>query len=125
MKPGESILGGGVFATQFPDATTLVRDYLTGHGVEFLDIINNQDFRENFQVIGEKLKNVPSGYDKNHPLAEFLKHKSWALEYAISDAQFADVDGFLDLSVDIFRKMKPFNDYLNRALASFTMTQRP
>ena len=125
VKPGESILGGGVFATQFPDATTLVRDYLTGHGVEFLDIINNQDFRENFQVFGEKLKNVPRGYDKNHRLAEFLKHKSWALEYALSDAQFADVDGFLDLSVDIFRKMKPFNDYLNRALASFTMPQRP
>lgn len=125
IKPGESILGGGVFATQFPDATTMVRDYLTGHGEAFLDVINSPDFQENFQVLGEKLKNVPRGYDKDHPLAEFLKHKSWDLEYAIRNAQFEDVDGFLDLSVDIFHKMKPFNDYLNQALASFTMPQRP
>lgn len=125
IKPGASILGGGVFATQFPDATSMVRDYLTGHGEAFMDIINHPDFHENFQVLGKKLKNVPRGYDKNHPLAEFLKHKSWDLEYAISDAQFSDVDGFLNLSVDIFGKMKPFNDYLNQALVSFTMPQRP
>ena len=34
------------------------------------------------------------------------------------------VNQFLELAVDIFLKMKPFNDYLNQALAGFKMPER-
>ena len=73
---------------------------------------------------GKALKRVPAGYDREHPQAEFLKYKSWYLEYPISDKAFADGETFLNQAVSLFQVMKPFNDYLNRALEGFQMPSR-
>ncbi len=125
IKPGDkSFLGGGLFADMFKDATTMVRDYISANGAQWEQIIHAPDFKKHFTVQGTSLKNVPAGYDKEHPQAEFLKYKSWYLEYPIKDAELADAGQFLDHAVDLFRRMKPFNDYLNKALADFQMPTR-
>ena len=59
-----------------------------------------------------------------HPQAEFLKYKSWYLEYPVADDVIREADGFLELAETIFRKMKPFNDLMNRALEGFAMPER-
>lgn len=125
IKPGDkSFLGGGLFADMFKDATTMVRDYISANGAQWEQIIHAPDFKNHFTVQGTSLKNVPAGYDKEHPQAEFLKYKSWYLEYPIKDAELADAGQFLDRAADLFRRMKPFNDYLNKALADFQMPTR-
>lgn len=125
LKPGgQSFLGGGLFADMFKDATALVRDYITAHGERWRDIITAPDFQAHFTVGGTKLKKVPAGYDPAHPQAEYLKHKSWYLEYPIRDEELADGEGFLDKAAELFRLMQPFNDYLNQALAGFKMPER-
>ena len=125
IKPGgESFLGGGLFADMFKDATRMVRDYISEHGGEWEKIITAPAFQENFTVGGSSLKNVPGGYDKDHPQAEYLKYKSWYLEYSLQDAELLDSEAFLAKAVEIFRLMKPFNDYLNKALAGFKMPER-
>ena len=73
---------------------------------------------------GSALKNVPAGYDRGHPQAEYLKYKSWYLEYPVKDEELHDVEIFLTKASGLFRIMKPFNDYLNRALADFQMPAR-
>ena len=108
----------------FKDATRMVRDYISDHGGEWETIITAQPFQECFTVSGAALKNVPAGYEKEHPQAEYLKYKSWYLEYPIQDEELADGDLFLSRAADIFRLMKPSNDYLNRALADFKMPER-
>ncbi|MDR1410072.1 MAG: DUF2461 domain-containing protein [Oscillospiraceae bacterium] len=125
IAPGNrSFLGGGLFASMFKDATTMIRDYIVGHGNEFESIIRNKDFLECFSVKGEALKNTPRGYDDTHPQAEYLKNKSWYLEYPIADILFETKDDFLKQATKIFHKMKPFNDYLNKALKGFQMPIR-
>lgn len=125
VRPGgKSFLGGGLFADMFKDATAMVRDYIVGHGTEWQEIIDNPEFSELFHVDGAALKNVPRGYDAAHPQAEYLKNKSWYLEYFFEDEKLDDPERFVAFAADIFRKMKPFNDYLNRALAGFTMPSR-
>ena len=125
LKPGgQSFLGGGLFADMFKDATRMVRDYISAHGEEWEQIITAPSFQEHFTVGGSALKNVPAGYEKDHPQAEYLKNKSWYLEYPIQDETLADGELFLSRAADIFRLMKPFNDYLNRALAGFKMPER-
>lgn len=125
IKPGgQSFLGGGLFADMFKDATRMVRDYISEHGSEWEEIITAPDFREHFTVGGSSLKNVPAGYEKDHPQAEYLKYKSWYLEYPIQDTELTDGEAFLAKAVEIFRLMKPFNDYLNKALAGFKMPER-
>lgn len=125
LKPGgQSFLGGGLFADMFRDATRMVRDYISEHGGEWETILAAPDFRECFTVKGTALKNVPAGYEKDHPQAEYLKHKSWYLEYPLRDEEFADGDRFVSKAADVFRRMTPFNDYLNRALIGFKMPER-
>lgn len=125
IKPGgESFLGGGLFADMFKDATSMIRDYIAANGEEWEKIISEPEFQKEFTVQGSALKKVPVGYDQEHPQAEFLKFKSWYLEYPVKDEAVADGDNFLSEAVRLFRIMKPFNDFLNRALAGFQMPTR-
>jgi uncharacterized protein (TIGR02453 family) len=125
LKPGnQSFLGGGLFADMFKDATKMVRDYIVQNSDEWDKIIQDTEFKKYFTVHGTSLKNVPSGYDKEHPQAEFLKMKSWYLEYPVEDKIWLDIDTFLPQMVRIYEAMKPFNDYLNKALAGFQMPSR-
>ena len=125
IKPGgESFLGGGLFADMFKDATLMIRDYIAANGEEWEKILSEPEFQKEFTVQGTALKKVPSGYDQEHPQAEFLKFKSWYLEYPVKDEAVADGDNFLSEAVRLFRIMKPFNDFLNRALAGFQMPTR-
>ena len=105
-------------------ATRMVRDYISKHGGEWEAVIAAPSFREYFTVDGSALKNVPAGYEKEHPQAEYLKFKSWYLEYPIQDEELADSESFVSNAVNVFRRMKPFNDYLNQALTGFKMPER-
>ncbi len=125
IKPGgQSFLGGGLFADMFREATEMIRDYITEHGEEFEEIIHAPEFQKYFRVQGTSLKNVPAGYDKEHPQAEYLKFKSWYLEYPVADEVIADAKQFVEEATKLFEIMKPFNDYLNKALEGFQMPTR-
>ncbi len=125
IKPGnQSFLGGGLFADMFKDATAMVRSYIAQNGEEWQEILQDPSFRKHFTLRGTALKNVPAGYDREHPQAEYLKYKSWYLEYPLGDDALMDGETFLREATELFRIMKPFNDYLNRALAGFQMPAR-
>lgn len=124
LRPGgRSFLGGGLFAEMFKDATTLVRDAIAADGEGWLNIVNAPGFAERFTVGGAALKQVPRGYDAAHPAAEYLKNKSWYLEYPVTDAQVL-APGFPEFAAGIFAQMQPFNAFLNKALEPFVMPQR-
>ncbi|WP_343210636.1 DUF2461 domain-containing protein [Anaerolentibacter hominis] len=124
VKPGNrSFLGGGLFADMFKDATAMVRDYISLHGREWEEIISAPAFTELFTLGNTSLKKVPQGFDPSHPQAEYLKWKCWYLECPIPDIRLTGPD-FAEYAADIFAKMKPFNDYLNRALQNFQMPSR-
>ena len=125
IRPGDrSFLGGGLFADMFRDATRMVQDYIAVHGGEWEAVIRDPALQKQFAVVGSTLKQVPAGYDKDHPQAEYLKNKSWYLEYPIRDEEVLQGEVFLTKAADLFRAMQPFNDYLNRALAGFKMQER-
>ena len=125
IKPdNQSFLGGGLFADRFKDATAMIRDYMVHNGSEWEKIIHEPEFENHFSVQGTSLKNVPAGYEKEHPQAEYLKFKSWYLEYPLKDEEVSKPELFLPKAAEIFQIMKPFNDYLNKALAGFQMPAR-
>lgn len=74
---------------------------------------------------GEKLKNVPRGYEADHPQAEFLKFKSWCLEDSVADSIVNDGPQLLEYAAERFFLMEPFNAYLNKALTGWKMPERP
>lgn len=125
LRPGNgSFLGGGLFADMFKDATSMVRNFIAENGREWEEILQAPDFQNVFTVQGTALKNVPAGFDKEHPQASYLKFKSWYLEYPVSDHDVMEGEEFVRQAARIFEIMKPFNDYLNRALDGFQMPAR-
>ena len=77
IKPNnQSFLGGGLFTDMFKDATTMIRNHIAQNGEEWEKIIHEPKFKKYFTVKGTALKNVPAGYEKEHPQAEYLKYKS-------------------------------------------------
>lgn len=125
IKPGgRSFLGGGLFADMFQNATEMLRDYIVRNGAELEKIVSDDAFKKYFTVKGAALKNVPRGYDASGPYAEWLKYKCLYLEYFLSDDELLAPD-FIDRAAEIFLAMKPFNDFINRALKNFVMPSRP
>jgi uncharacterized protein (TIGR02453 family) len=124
IRPGNrSFLGGGLFADMFKDATDRVRNHIAGHSSEWAQLLASNDFSKHFTVQGSALKNMPKGFDENHPQAAFLKQKSWYLEYPVSDEQLQS-STFISFASEIFRAMQPFNTFLNSALEGFVMPSR-
>lgn len=124
LRPEGSFLGGGLFTDLFRDATAMVRDHIAANPEEWARIIHHPEFEPCFTVRGSALKQIPRGYDRNHPQAEFLKFKSWYLEYPVKDEELLNGEQFVSQAARCFARMKPLNDYLNRALAGFELPKR-
>jgi uncharacterized protein (TIGR02453 family) len=120
LRPGDkSILGGGLFAAMFADATRSVRDAITASPDRWLEVVESL----NQPVLGEALKNPPRGYPADHPCGEWLKHKSWYVEVPVADADLLEPE-FSATATEVFEQMQPLNDFLNQALDGFQMPTR-
>lgn len=125
LSPQQSIIGGGLYASMFSEATEQIRQYIAGHLTELDAILQEEAFAASFTLQGEKLKRVPRGFDTSDPAGEYLKHKSWYIEYPLSAEALADDQIFCQQVLEKCRLMKPFNDFMNRALEGFQMPARP
>ena len=124
LRPGDrSFLGGGLFADMLKDATKRIRDAICTQGPRWEQILSDPQFHKRFTLGGTALKNVPKEYDPSHPQGQYLKYKSWYLEYPILDAAALKED-FVSFAVQTFSYMKPFNDFLNEALRDFEFPKR-
>lgn len=125
LKPGDqSFLGGGLFSDLFSDATARIRAAIANKPGEWEAIIRAPAFAQYFTVQGTALQRVPKGYDPQQPQAEFLKYKSWYVQYLIPDAELLDAGAFLVQALRIFDAMRPLNDFINRALEGFALPAR-
>lgn len=117
LEPGATILAGGVYCPPSP-LLFEVRDAIYADTEEFKAIINTDDFKRLFgEIEGEKLKRAPKGFPKDFEDIELLKHKSFLITNSISDDMLLK-DDFTHYSLEVFNAMKPFNDFLNRAILS-------
>lgn len=123
VKPGASFLGGGLYAAMLPGATVRVREKIASEGARWETIVHSPDFP--FTILGERLKNVPRGYDAAHPQAEWLKLKSFYLEDPVSDEALCDPVRFTADAAARYHKMTPLHTFLNEAMEGFEMPKRP
>lgn len=61
------------------------------------------------------LKRVPKGYPADAPYADFMRLKSFSL-VACPDDDFILQPNLVERVAELFRTVKPFNDYINRAV---------
>jgi uncharacterized protein (TIGR02453 family) len=114
IEPGKSFLAGGAYEPQAPWINN-IRQEIDYNTKEFKKIISAAAFKKNFgEIKGDKLKTVPKGFPKDHPELSLLQYKSFLLVHDVDD-KLVTSDGFMKHLIDVYKSMKPFNDFLNRA----------
>lgn len=69
--------------------------------------------RLGFEVVGERLKSAPRGYDKNHPRIELLKMKTVLGMRSYGFEPFIHTSDLLDQVRDDWRRLRPLVEWIN------------
>jgi len=112
---GKSFAGGGLW---IPEAQLLkaVRQEIDYNFSEFKTIVEDKKFKKLFGAInGEQLKKLPHGYWEDNPAIEYLKLKSFTVGHNLEDKDVTG-KGFIKKTAEVFTTMRPFIDFLNRAM---------
>ncbi len=114
---GQSFLAGG---KHMPESNELLamRQAIADRTDEILKIIGERRFKELFgELDGEKLKNAPKGFPADHAALEYLKFKSFTVSHALNKDAMLTARDFSAYIVSAGKQMKPFIDFLRKALA--------
>lgn len=113
--PGEGGLYGGMWC---PDSAMLrkLRKAIVDNAEEFEAIINDAQLKAVYpDWWGERLKTIPKGYERNHPMAEYLRLKEYGRFAPIAPAAFCD-PSWPEMVSEKFRIIKPLIEFLNYSL---------
>lgn len=116
LEPGKSFIAGGIY---MPESSVLkeLRKEISLYAEDFLAVINDKEFKKYFPELDqeEKLKKIPQGFEKDDPMAEYLKLKNFIVVYGLKDEEVFAKNAVKNLT-GTFKLMKPLNDFLNAPL---------
>lgn len=113
---GNSFIGGGIWHP-FPEDLKKIRQEIDYNLEAFEQIIRQPAFNRRFGDLTdeEALQRPPKGYAPDHPGIRYLKMRNFIVGHEISDEQVLS-SGLLKQIINDFTLMKPFIDFLSRAL---------
>ena len=108
-------IGGGMYA---PETSQLaaVREHIAANHKRLRAIVESPGFKKAVGALdGAKLQRVPRGFDKDHPAAEYLRHRQFlaAKEFP---AAFASDPKFYAGLLGVFKQVAPLVRFLNEPL---------
>ncbi len=114
IEPGEVYLGGGMYSIS-SDRLRDIRKAIIQETSSFLEIVNDRDLRKLYgSLLGEKLSRVPHGFDRDHPMQEFLRMKQFYVGTSlVINSCFSRK--FVDIIHEHFRVITPLVRFLNSA----------
>ena len=119
LEPGgNSFAGGGIWMPQSGELKKL-RQEIDYNFEEFAHLLTVKNFKSVYGLLesGEdvKLTNLPRGYDKDNPAAEYVKLKSILALKKVPDADLLKPTLLKD-TAKTFEALHPLINFLNRAL---------
>ena len=119
LEPGgKSFAGGGLWMPMAPELKK-VRQEIDYNFDEFIGILKNKKFINHYTTLEStndvKLVNLPRGYEKTNPAAEYLKLKSFIATTPISDTELIE-SALLNQVTKTFEALMPLLKFLNKAL---------
>lgn len=116
VEPGKSFLGSGIY---LPDSPILkeIRKEISAFKDDFLTAIEDKSFKKYYGELDQehKLKNVPQGFEKENPMGEFLKLKSFIGVHNITNKELMEKNAVKSIS-KIFEAAKPLNNFLDTSI---------
>lgn len=118
VEPGKSFLGSGIY---LPDSPILkeIRKEISVFKDDFLTTIEAQDFKKYYGALDQehKLKNIPQGFEKENPMGEFLKLKSFIGVHNMTNKDLMEKNAVKNIS-KIFEAAKPLNNFLDTSISN-------
>lgn len=115
IENGASFIAGGSYCPESKDLN-LIRESIAKDAKPLKKILENPIFKSEFgELVGEKVKTVPKGFDKNHPNIDLLRFKSYIVMKKLSNKQLTSKD-LKDFCLNNFKILFPLNEYLNKLL---------
>jgi uncharacterized protein (TIGR02453 family) len=115
IQPGECFISGGIYMPS-SDKLKAIRKEIFLFPEDFLALIEDPYFVKNFTFFqDDKLKRPPIGFPADFPLIDYLKFKHFCPWIPVPDQWLGD-PGLTDRVIDSYTGMKPFNDFIYRAL---------
>ena len=104
-----------------PEAVTLkkIRQEIYFNAEEFKKIIGHPDFKRAFGELSteDMLKRPPKDFPSDFPDIALLKYKSYVVGHSLTDEEVVS-ENLITTVIDASKAMKPFIDFLNRAIDS-------
>ncbi len=112
----ECFLAGGFWKPK-KELLDSIRDAIDYNGADFKAIIHKKSFQKTFQIVddGDSLKTAPKGFSKDHEHIDLLCKKTFAVQHELTRQDVLD-SNFAERCIQVYLEMKPFRDYLNRAV---------
>ncbi len=119
LEPGNKSFAGGGLWMPMPSELKKVRQEIDYCFDEFREILQNKKFINHYTTLESsndiKLSNVPRGYEKTNPAAEYLKLKSFIATRNISDAELVQPT-LINLVTKAFEALLPLVKFLNKGI---------
>ena len=114
LEPGNCFLGAGIWR---PESHSLlkIREFIADNPNSWKNAIKHRTFKKNWSFIGDSLIRPPRGFDKDHPMLEELKRKSFIARHSFDDGRIYEAS-FSDYAVKYFRQTAEVMDYLCYAI---------
>jgi uncharacterized protein (TIGR02453 family) len=117
-EPGKSFTGGGLWMPA-PVEMKKIRQEIAYCFDEFKSIVQSKKFKAVYGDLDREgeisLVNVPKGYDKEDPAADYLKLKSWIALKPLTDSDLTSKTLVKNI-VNSFLVLQPLIKFLNRAV---------
>ena len=115
IEPQQCFIAGGLHRPLSQQLKS-IRNRIVEDYELFFEIINEEEFKEEFSGIlkNESLKRVPQGFEKDHPIAEFIKLKGFSVLANIPCDIIYDRN-LIAAIVNKARLMTPFLEFLHNA----------
>ena len=116
LEPDGCFLAGGVYMPM-PDVLKAIRQEIDYNPLPLINVLKSASFKKEFNGLDEedKLKNPPKGFNKDHAHSEILKNRHFIVSQKFENKVILKKDG-LSKTLDSFKAMYPFLDYLRKAI---------
>ena len=110
IEPDACFLAAGVYMC---DSKRLkaIRTEISENAEEFTSIIKNKNFKD-FEFFGDKLSRVPQGFEKENPMAEYLKMKHFVVSVPLKNKDLMDKNAIENFT-KTYKNMSPLVEFLN------------
>ncbi len=115
IEPNASFLAAGLWMPE-KEVLRKVREEIDYSGDEFLNILNEPDFKKSFsELMDDQLKTAPKNYPKDHIYAQVLKYKSFIVQFPLKDSEIIN-KSYIQTTKQKFQLAQNFVNYLTKAI---------